>query len=51
VAGSEGGDLHLSTPDYTRRQGFPGSTGVVENEKTLVFPGFLSASCFMKPLL
>jgi hypothetical protein len=36
----------LSTPDYTRSEGFRGATGVVEKAKTPENPGFTAASNF-----
>jgi hypothetical protein len=39
------------TPVDTREQGFSGSTGVTENEKTPVFPGFFASGCFDSPVL
>jgi hypothetical protein len=49
VTGSKGGQV--STPDYTRWQGFLGAAGPREMQKTLEKPGFSYAFCFMKPLL
>jgi hypothetical protein len=39
-----------STPDYTRRQGPTGPTGVVENEKTPEKPGFFVSFCFERAM-
>jgi hypothetical protein len=43
--------LFFLTPVDTRWQGLLGSTGVTENAKTPVFPGFFTSFCFDSPVL